>query len=681
MTFRVGVDIGGTFIDFCFFNEKTKELSTLKVLTTPDNPGSEVMTGLKLAHERMEIAPETISHFIHGTTVGVNTVIMGNGAKLALFTTAAFEDVLELARLRMPETYSLMSFRADPLVGRDAVFPISERIRSDGSIARPLDRASVQAAVRGAREKDVAGIIISLINSYRNPEHEREVKRIVQELAPDLFVFTSTEIWPVIREYERTTTAAINGYVHPKVEHYITRLQGALKKLGVLGEPLITKSNGGVMTAELGKANCVSMLLSGTASGVMGAAFLARNAGIDHVLTIDIGGTSADVAVINHGEPHYATGEKVGQHTLHVPAVAVSSIGEGGGSIAWVDDFGVLKVGPESAGSTPGPACYGRGGTRATITDAFAVCGLIGQESIAYGAISINPELARKAVSEIADKLGWTVELTAKTIIDVALSGMYLEINKLVARHGIDIRDFTLLAFGGAGPMLAPMLARELGIPRVMIPLSPGVVSALGGLVADIRNDFIASLYLPLTEETLPKMAEGFATLQQDANTWLRNEQKFEGPANYLLSADMRYAGQSFEIEVPLDSEWIANNNVEAIRDAFHAAHERLYAYRDIEAEVHIVNLRTVVTASGPKPELAIAPLVEGSAQPTREAAVVFDGTPTTAGLYLRDDLKPGQTFVGPAIVLQSDTTSCIPAGFKAQVDAWGNIQLTATEA
>jgi N-methylhydantoinase A len=606
---------------------------------------------------------------------------MGNGAKLALFTTAAFEDVLELARLRMPETYSLMSFRADPLVSRDAVFPISERILSDGTIAHPLDRASVEAAVRGARERDVAGIIISLINSYRNPEHEREIKRIVQELAPELFVFTSTEIWPVIREYERTTTATINGYVHPKVEHYITRLQDALKKLGVPGEPLITKSNGGIMTAELGKANCVSMLLSGTASGVMGAAFLSRNAGIDHVLTIDVGGTSADVAVINDGQPHYATGEKVGQHTLHVPAVAVSSIGEGGGSIAWVDDFGVLKVGPESAGSTPGPACYGRGGTQATITDAFAVCGLVGQESIAYGAISIDRELAEVAVGKVADKLGWTIERTAKTIIDVALSGMYLEINKLVARHGIDIREFTLLAFGGAGPMLAPMLARELGIPKVMIPPRPGVVSALGGLVADIRNDFITSLYLALTEQTLSAMASGFATLQEDADNWLRNEQKFDGAANYLLSADMRYAGQSFEIEVPLELQWIAKSDVAAIREAFHSAHERLYAYRDNDAEVHIVNLRTVVTASGPKPELPVATLVEGRAQPAREATVVLDGTPTTAGLYLRDDLKPGQTFAGPAIVLQSDTTSCIPAGFNAQVDAWGNIQLTATEA
>lgn len=681
MTHRVGVDIGGTFIDFCFFDERTRALSTLKVLTTPDNPGAEVMTGLRRARETMGVEPSGISHFIHGTTVGVNTVIMGNGARLALFATEAFEDVLELARLRMPETYDLMSFRADPLVGRDLVFPVRGRIRPDGSVSRPLDRESVEAAVAGARAGSAEGVIISLINAYRNPAHEEEARRIVREIAPELFVFTSTEIWPVIREYERTTTAAINGYVHPKVSRYITRLQGALKELGVPGEPLITKSNGGVMTAELGKANCVSMLLSGTASGVMGAAFLADAAGIAHVLTIDIGGTSADVAVIHDGKPHYATGEKVGEHTLHVPAVAVSSIGQGGGSVAWVDDFGVLKVGPESAGSTPGPACYGRGGTRATITDAFAVCGLIGQQSLAYGMIEIDRERARAAVEAVAGRLGWTVERTAQAIIDVAISGMFLEINKLVARHGIDIRDFTLLAFGGAGPMLAPMLARELGIPRVMIPPRPGVVSALGGLVADIRNDFIASLYLPVREETLPRIAEGFAALREKADQWLREEQKFEGKADYLLSADLRYAGQSFEVEAPVEAGWIADGDVAAIRAAFHAAHERLYAYRDEAAEVHAVNLRLVARASGPKPDLPAMPLAGGRAQPSREVEVMLGGKPARASLYLREDLRPGQVFEGPAVVLQSDTTSCIPAGFAVAVDAWGNLQLTATEA
>jgi N-methylhydantoinase A len=676
MSYRVGVDIGGTFIDFCFFNQETKELFTLKILTTPDNPGAEVMTGLKLAEERNGVAPSQISHFIHGTTVGVNTVIMGNGASLALFATENFNDVLELARLRVPETYSLLSFRADPLVPRDLVFPIGERMRSDGTALRALDRASVVAAVQAARAKGVAGIVVSFINSYRNSEHEEQAKAIVQELAPELFVFTSVEIWPVIREYERTTTAVINGYVHPRVSRYITRLQQALRDHGVQGEPFITKSNGGIMSAELGKTNCVGMLLSGTASGVTGAAFLARKAGVDHALTLDIGGTSADVAVIDHGQPHYAIGEKVGQHTLHVPAVAVSSIGEGGGSVAWVDDFGVLKVGPESAGSTPGPACYGSGGSRATLTDAFAVCGLIGQESLAYGAISIDRALAVQAVDAVAARLGWTVERTAQAVIDVAISGMFLEINKLVARHGIDLREFTLLAFGGAGPMLAPMLARELGIPSLLIPPRPGVVSALGGLVADVRNDFIASLYRTLSAEALPAMAAGFAALKADADGWLKNEQHIEGEARHHLSADMNYAGQSFEIEVPLQAEWIAGNDIAAIREAFHTRHDQLYAYRDDTAHVHVVNLRLVATANGSKPEIEAAALVEGQAKPARHVAVNLDGKAVDAGLYLRDALLPGQTFAGPAIVLQSDTTSCIPAGFDARIDAYGNIVL-----
>ncbi|MDP3416844.1 hydantoinase/oxoprolinase family protein [Falsiroseomonas sp.] len=485
MGHRVGVDIGGTFIDFCLWDETTEVLHSLKVLTTPDTPGAELLRGLDLLEERHGVRPQDITGFVHGTTVGINTVIQRKGARLALITTERFEDVIELARLRMPEAYSLFSRRGAPLVPRDRIFGIRERILADGSVEAPLDVASLEAAVAKARAKGVEGIIVSLLNAYRNPAHEEQAVALVRELAPELFVFRSSEVWPVIREYERTTTALINGYVHPRIRDYLDRLIEGLRGRGVTAQPLVTKSNGGIMAAELGKTACVGMVLSGTASGVMGAAWVAREAGEPNVITLDIGGTSADVALIIEGQPQFGLGEKIGDLPLYIPSVAVSSIGDGGGSIAWVDGFGVLKVGPESAGSTPGPACYGRGGTRPTITDAFAACGFLGQHDLAYGAFRPDVTLARQAIATLAEPMGLGVEQTAEAIIRIALSGMFAEVNKMVARYGIDPRDFALLTFGGAGPMMGCFLARELGMARVLIPARPGVVSALGGLVAE----------------------------------------------------------------------------------------------------------------------------------------------------------------------------------------------------
>lgn len=676
MGYRVGVDIGGTFIDFCFFDDVSNDLFTLKVLTTPARPGSEIMEGLRIAEERHGVVPEDVVSFVHGTTVGVNTVIQGRGARMALLTTENFEDVLILARLRMPETYSLLSHRADPLVSRDLVFPIAERMNARGIVTKPLDEESVARAIEAARSKGAEGFVISFLNAYRNPAHERRVREIVEETAPDMFAFCASEVWPIIREYERTTTAVINGYVHPRVSGYISSLQQALRDHEVRAEPMITKSNGGIMKAELGKRSCVGMLLSGTASGVIGGAFVAEQAGVKDVLTIDVGGTSADVAVIVDGRPQFSSNEQIGPHTLYVPAVAVSSIGDGGGSIAWVDEFGVLKVGPDSAGSDPGPACYGNGGTQPTITDAFAVCGLIGQSSLAYGSIRVDPELARAAVGTLADRLGRSVEQAAQMIIDVAISGMYLEINKLIARHGIDIRDFTLMAFGGAGPMLSPMLARELGIPRVLVPTTPGVVSALGSLVADIRSDFISSLYQPLDESGMTEMLETFGELKASAESWLRQEQCHDGSYTLHYSADMHYLGQSFEIEVPFEEEHVLAGNVGKLREAFHRRHEQLYSYSDDDGEIHVVNLRMVISAAGERPALKRWQAGSGTAVPERSIDVFLSGAWHEAGLYDRATLKAGQAFSGPAVVSQSDSTTCIPAGFDASVDARGNIIL-----
>lgn len=678
MAWRIGVDIGGTFIDFCVLETGTNRLESLKVLTTPDDPGRELMDGLTLLEERYGLDPKEVTAFVHGTTVGINTVIQRKGARMALITTAAFEDVIELARLRMPEMYSLFCSRPEQLISRDLVFGVRERILADGSEDCALDIDDLTVAVEGARRNGAAGLIVSFLHAYRNPAHEQAAKAAIAALAPDLFVFTSSAVWPVIREYERTTTAILNGYVHPRVAGYLGSLEAALKARGVPAQPMLTKSNGGVMNADAGKTACVSMLLSGTASGVMGAAFLAKDAGIPNVLTLDVGGTSADLALIVEGKPQFGSGEIIGDFPLFVPSVSVTSIGAGGGSIASVDGFGVLKVGPESAGSTPGPACYGRGGTRATITDAMAVCGFLGHAPLAYNALSMDRARAEAAVGAVAQALGRGLQPTAEAIMQVAISEMFVEVNKLIARFGVDPRDFTLMPFGGAGPMLGCFLARELGIGAIMVPRRPGVVCALGGLIADVKSDFIRTVFVEAVPAALPGIRHSFADLRREAETWLRDEHGFAGPAVATLSADMRYHGQSFEIEVVLDEVWIATGDIDAMRDAFHRQHLAIYDFNDKAGEIQIVNLRLVIAGTTAPPTLIDAEPALGEAVPEREVEIWLDGALRRVPLYLRAALQRGHRIVGPTIIVQEDTTVCIPPGFAGHVDRHLNLQLTA---
>lgn len=675
-SWRIGADIGGTFIDFCAFDERTREIHTLKVLTTPDRPGDEVMRGLDLLGERVGLRPEAVTAFVHGTTVGINTVIQRTGARLGLVTTAAFEDVVELARLRMDDMYSLFCARAEQLVPRDRIFGVRERVLADGTVETPLDAGDVTAAVARARERGCEGIIVAFLNAYRNPAHEAAAKALIERHAPDLFCFTSAEVWPVVREYERTTTALLNGYVHPRVAGYLGALEERLAARGVPAPPMITKSNGGVMSAALGKTACVGMLLSGTAAGVTGAAFVAGQAGVRDVLTLDIGGTSADVALIIAGRPRFGTGETIGQLPLHVPSVSVTSIGDGGGSIAWVDGFGVLKVGPQSAGSAPGPACYGRGGDAPTITDAMVVCGFLGHAPLAYSMVEMHRDLAEAAVGRLADRLGLGLRQTAEAIIEVAIAGMYVEVNKVIARYGVDPRDFTLMPFGGAGPMLGCFLARELEVDRVVVPWRPGVVSALGGLLAEVRNDFIRTVFLDAAPADMPRVRTVFAALRAEAEAWLREAQGFAGDALTLLSADMRYRGQSFEIEVPLESAWIEHGDAAALAAAFHRTHRGVYDFADEEAPVQIVNLRLVIAGRGPRPTTAPLPPGTGTPAPLTEVDVWLDARCWRVPLFARADLLPGHGIRGPAVVVQEDTTVCVPAGFAGSVDAHGHLHL-----
>ena len=677
MSYRVGVDIGGTFTDFFVFNDATLETHALKVLSRPDKPGAEVLEGIHQLQRRFHVPPAEIEYFSHGTTVGVNTVIQRKGVRLCHFTTENFIDILEVARLRTPDVYNLLSQRPRPLIPKELVIPISERMLSDGTTDKAVDASSVEHALKKAQALGAEGIVVSLINAYRNPAHEHEVAAIIKRLAPQLPVFCSTDVWSIIREYERTITAVIHGYVQPRVSHYLSSLQAALKEAGVPAEPLITKSNGGVMSAELGKTACAQMIMSGTASGVIGASHIATLSGYRDAISFDVGGTSADVAFIADGQPQYGIGEMIGEFPIYIPTVSVTSIGAGGGSIAWIDDVGVLKVGPESAGAVPGPACYGNGGERPTLTDAFAVLGYVGQTDLGYDAVKLDTQAARAAVGTLATRLERSIEDTAEAIIQIAVSGMYLEVSKLVSSYGVDPRDNALLAFGGAGPMTACFLAAELNVETVVVPTTPGVLSALGGLIADLKNDFVKTIYVDLKDEAIPDIRAGFEALRVEGERWLRDEQNYTGAVTYLYSGDMRYSGQSFEIEAFFEPAAIEAGDTAALAESFHAAHEQIYTHADREAPVQIINLRLVALGESPKPKFEAVAEIDSVATPDGELTIHADGKPQSAALYKRSSLKPGNTFTGPAVVTQNDTTVCIPGEFNARVDGYGHLILT----
>ncbi|MEM7405431.1 MAG: hydantoinase/oxoprolinase family protein [Pseudomonadota bacterium] len=679
MSYRLGVDIGGTFTDFCLLDESDQSLHTLKVLSTPEDPGQEVLTGIAALQTRYGIDPARIRYFTHGTTVGVNAVIQRKGIRLSLLTTRHFEDVLEVARLKMPDPYDLFSARPDPLVPRELVFSITGRMGHDGTVVEPVDPASVSAAVQAIRRAGAEGVVVALLHAYANPAHEQMVKAQIKELAPELFVSCSSDVWPVIREYERTVTAVVASYVQPRVSDYLEALERALADAGVAAPAMVTKSNGGVMSAAAGRVQCAQMLLSGTAAGVIGAGYVAENMGARQVLSLDIGGTSADVAIIQDGRPLYGSGELIGEFPIFVPTVAVSSIGEGGGSIAWVDDLGVLRVGPESAGSTPGPACYGRGGHRPTITDAFAACGYLAAGDLGYSAVAVDAERAVEAIAPLARALDLSEPAAAEAVINVAVSQMYLEVSKLLARDGADPRDMSLLAFGGAGPMLGCFVAREIGIDRLLIPTAPGVLSAFGGLVADIKNDFIRTVFLDVTAEGLnPRAADSTAALNEEALAWLQGEGVDTGSAKFAYSADMRYRGQSFEIDTPVALTWLTDGGAESLCAAFHDEHERVFGHADPDAAVQIVNLRLIVSVPVAPPRAAA--IATASAPPLVSAygAIYCDGTRRDVPFHRRDMLLAGHAISGPAVITQPDTTTCVLPGWHATVGADGTLLLEA---
>lgn len=681
MRYRVGVDIGGSFTDFAVLDQQTNQIHTIKVLSRPDKPGSEIETGLTQFQQHQGIDPAEIGYFTHGTTVGINAVIQRRGVRLALFATEGFCDVLELARLKIPHIHDLFSRRAAPLITRDRVFAIRERIDAHGNVLHAPDRQSVLDAIEQARAAGCQGIVVSLLHSYRNRHNEAAVKAIIEEVAPELLTSCSADIWPIIREYERTITATINAYVQPMVIHYLESFEQALKRLGVKPPPRITKSNGGVMGVGQAKRECVQMVLSGTASGVIGASYLASACGFDKILSLDIGGTSADVAVIIDGKVAQGNGEIIGDFPIFIPSVAVTSVGQGGGSLAWIDGQGVLQMGPDSAGSLPGPVCFQRGGTQPTATDAFAACGMMGHGALGYNAVTVDVAAARAAWQPLADALTISVEETAETAIQLAISSMYSDTSGLLSRFGLDPREFWFLAFGGAGPMMGCFLARELNMKGVIVPPTPGVLSALGGLVADIRNDFIRTLYCDLTPALADTLASEAEALQQRACNWLTQEHGSGMPYSLQFSADMRYHGQSFEIDVPLEASWLTQADFTALHDAFDRQHQQLFGHSDPQAPVQLINLRLVIASPTPKPVINRLATATEPVPVLKQTDAWIDGAWHQVDVVLRTVLLAGHQLRGPVIIAQNDCTTCVPPGMNVTVDSFGNLLITANEA
>jgi N-methylhydantoinase A len=670
MAWTIGVDIGGTFADFVALESGSGRLATLKVLTTPAEPGEDVAAGLqRLAADGLDAA--AVRRFVHGTTVGVNAIIQRRGARVALFTTAGFTDLLELARLRMPNPYSLFCERPAPLVPREHAFPIAERMSAEGETLCAPGWDDVAAAVAAARRAGCEGIVVSFLHAWRNPAHERRVAEIIGALDPALWVFCGSEVWPAIREYERTTTAVLNAYVHPRIAAYLERMEGKLADAGIAAPLLLTTSAGGTMSAAQGRRDCVGMLLSGTASGVVGAGVVARAAGVHAALTLDMGGTSADVALLQDGAPSFSAGLEVGEFPLAITTVAVASSGQGGGSIAWIDRQGVLQVGPESAGSTPGPACFGGGGARLTVTDAALLCGILGHGALGFGAIVPDASRAEAAAHPLAERLGLGVPALADGVLRVAISGMLVAIEQLLARAGAHASELTLIPFGGAGPMLGAMLGETAGMRRVLVPASPGTLCALGALAAAIRRDAMRTVLLPLDETSWPRLREMLDALAAEAEATVA-AMAGPGKTDTIRAADLRYRGQSFELTVPLAGAACPA----ALAARFHAAHEASFGHAEAGAPVQVVSLR--VSASRPAPPIALERR-EGTAHLARargEACLYLNGRAHQAALHDREALDPGAELVGPAIVAQADCTVLVPPGWHARIDAFGNIAM-----
>ncbi|RAI00098.1 hydantoinase [Acuticoccus sediminis] len=684
-SYRIGIDVGGTFTDFVLANRTRATLAFYKEPSVPDDPSLAVERGLDALFRAHGIAPGDVELIVHGTTIGLNAIIQRRGARMALVVSRGNRDLLEIARLRLPSSYDFTVPREMPLVPRDLVFEVSARMRSDGSLITPLDMAEVDALAGTLRAADVDAVAIVLLNAYRDASLETELADALSARLGDVLVTSSGVIWPEVREYERGLVAGLNAYIHPLMTDYFDRLEARVEKHGVTAPIYITANNGGTLSLKTARDRPIDTVLSGPASGVVASTKVGGAAERLQLVTFDMGGTSADIAVCQTGVPEFTTTTFVGDFPLMMPVVNVGAIGAGGGSIVWVDAQGLLKVGPLSAGADPGPVSYGRGGTQPTMTDCYITLGIIDPATFLGGRMTLDVAAARQALEGIADRLGYPAGedravRAATAAIGVASAKMATEITKLLATAGVDPRDFALVAYGGAGPTHASLLAEEAQLDTVLVPTAPGTFCALGAILADVRRDYVRTARHTIGA-VMPGRS-GWATieslieaLEAEARDWLSREGRLVGEADVSVSFNLRYGGQAYEIEIivpPAERDTIDEAGIVA---RFHAEHDRLYGFREDETPIETATVRLgvigrVAPVALPEPD-ATAPAPRGHRPLWHRGEVVG------AAVYQRADVGRGAVVPGPAIIEQLDTTTLILPGWRAVADRLGTLHLS----
>ncbi len=675
---QIGVDIGGTFTDVvCRLGDGT--LKFVKLPTTRRDESQAVLQSIALMAKEWGVQPADIARFTHGTTVATNAVLERKGARIGIITTAGFRDVLEIGRQMRHQMYSVVlepetpSFLAPGARRKE----VPERVAADGSVLVPLDEDAVRRAADDLVRDGVEAIAICFLFSFRNPAHEKRAREIVRAAHPDLEIAVSHEVDPAFREYERTVVTAFDAYVKPVIDRYLARLERGLAGGGVQAPLQVMQSRGGLMVSEVARQRPVRLFLSGPAAGVIGARMAGSSAGIDDLITVDIGGTSCDIALISKGKALIRSDGVIDGYPVRVAMVDVNSIGAGGGSIAWIDRGGGLRVGPHSAGSEPGPACYGRGGDQPTVTDASVVLGYVNPDYFAGGSLKLQPELAHRVIADkVAKPLGLTLEQAALGIHRVLNAQMAEGIRLVSIRQGLDPRKFALLPLGGGGAVHATALARDLNITRVVVPRTPGVLSAAGLLAAPVEHEVSAAFGRAVDDTTVAEIRQALAALDKECARLMAKE-RLDGAAvtvHYL--ADVCYVGQSYTLEVPLRLD--QNEPLKLLYDDFLLNHDRVYGHAT-RVPARIVNLRSVHQAGG-LDRVDGAGYAPGGGKPQkgmRKVLVAGAAGFLQAAIYDRAALPPGFAFRGPAIVEQTDTTTLVEPDWSGTVDPAGNLILT----